>query len=182
MIRNYYNEAFKAAIPAVASDTLLLDGRVKSTTPQGSWKEYCIYIGQAPGKDAVSATTATTTAINTAVLRFTPANGYLRPGMYVGGAEGFLAQQISTVDSLNQVTLNSNVSAAIPIGTKIEFSWKQVNSLKVLTIDNKIVTFENLQPGFILPISIVQILATGTTVGGNVTDGKNMLVNILALS
>ena len=46
MIRNYYTDSYKSGITVTPSDTLLLDGRTKSTTPQGAWKEYNIYIGE----------------------------------------------------------------------------------------------------------------------------------------
>ena len=46
MIRNYYTDSYKSGIAVTPSDTLLLDGRTKSTTPQGAWKEYNIYIGK----------------------------------------------------------------------------------------------------------------------------------------
>ena len=40
MIRNYYTEAYKSAIPVAPSDTLLIDGRTKADIPQGVWVEY----------------------------------------------------------------------------------------------------------------------------------------------
>ena len=40
MIRNYYTEAFKGGVVPTISATQLIDGRLKSTTPQSSWKQY----------------------------------------------------------------------------------------------------------------------------------------------
>ena len=45
MIRNYYTDSYKSGIVVTPSDTLLLDGRTKSTTPQSSWKQYNLYVG-----------------------------------------------------------------------------------------------------------------------------------------
>ena len=44
MIRNYYTDSYMSAIPVTPSDTLLLDGATKATTPQGAWKQYNLYI------------------------------------------------------------------------------------------------------------------------------------------
>ena len=48
MIRNYYTDSYKSGLVVVPSDTLLLDGRTKSTTPQSSWKQYNLYVGNSP--------------------------------------------------------------------------------------------------------------------------------------
>ena len=40
MIRNYYTDSFKEGRVVTASDTLLIDGRLQASTPQGVWKEY----------------------------------------------------------------------------------------------------------------------------------------------
>ena len=66
MIRNYYTDSYKSGIAVTPSDTLLLDGRTKSTTPQGAWKEYNIYIGNSP-----SALPVTTTGDNSIVSNST---------------------------------------------------------------------------------------------------------------
>ena len=48
MIRNYYTDAFKSGIAVTPSDTLLIDGRARATTPISYWKEYNVYIGNSP--------------------------------------------------------------------------------------------------------------------------------------
>jgi len=172
MIRNYYTEAFKTGIGVTPSDTLLIDGRTKAQTPQGSWKEYVLYIGEAPGLVSVTAT-AHAVANNVAVVTFSPPNPNIKPGMSVGGAEGLTTQTVSTVDSDTQITLSANTGAAIPEGTVLTFSYTDLNSIKVTTIDNNDITFKNIQPGFVLPVSVVQVHSTGT--GGG-------LGSIIALS
>ena len=43
MIRNYYTEAFKGGIVPSLVAGQLIDGRVKATIPQSSWKQYCSF-------------------------------------------------------------------------------------------------------------------------------------------
>jgi len=172
MIRNYYQEVFKTGVGVTPSDTLLIDGRLKSTAPQGSWKQYALYIGEAPGLVPVTVT-AHAVANSATVVTFSPPNPNIKVGMSVGGSVGLTTQTVSSVDSATQITLNAATGAAIPEGTIITFSYSELNTLKVTTIDNDEVTFKNIRPGFVLPLSVVQVHATGT--GGG-------LSSIIALS
>jgi len=52
MIRNYYTDSYKSGLAVTPSDTLLLDGRTKSTTPQSSWKQYNLYVGDRAGRNS----------------------------------------------------------------------------------------------------------------------------------
>ncbi len=167
MIRNYFTDAFKTGVAVTTSDTLLIDGRVKALTPQSDWQQYVLYVGEAPGLVPITAT-AHAVVTNTAVVTFSPPNPNIKVGMSVGGAAGLSNQTVSTVDSPTQITLSANIGAAIPEGTVLTFSYTAINTLKVTTINDDEVIFTNIQPGFVLPLSVVQVHSTGT--GGGVAS------------
>ena len=95
MIRNYYTDSYKSGIAVTPSDTLLLDGRTKSTTPQGAWKEYNIYVGNSPAGSKMKVHT-----INDEVIEFvTPAQGFVLPvsvvQVYATDTEGGISNLVA---------------------------------------------------------------------------------------
>ena len=168
MIRNYFTDAFKTGVAVTTSDTLLIDGRVKALTPQSDWQQYVLYVGEAPGLVPVTVTAHASPAANQSIITFSPANPNIKPGMSVGGAAGLTTQTVSTVDSSTQITLSGNIVGSIAEGTVLTFSYAVINTLKVTTIDDDEVIFTNIQPGFVLPLSVVQVHSTGT--GGGVAS------------
>ena len=85
MIRNYYTDSYKSGISVTPSDTLLLDGRTKATTPQGAWKEYNIYIGNSPSTLPVTTTSDNTVVSNSANVGLASPNAQVKAGMRVTG-------------------------------------------------------------------------------------------------
>jgi len=244
MIRNYYTDSYKSAIPVVASDTLLLDGVAKIaesvtqagvvnaatsrtftlanlntqivksmyltapagpgaggapaitvndlvlvedvthtatlttitlnkatqtsaaqaltffTINQGSWPQYNIYIGQAAASPAGTVTVTPATTASTTVSYIIPQPNIMA-GMTVSGA-GVPAG--ITVISVAANNLSFVASAALSIANNVvlTFSFATLNTLKVLTTNNEEQTFNNLQPGTILPVSVAQVFVTGT--------------------
>ena len=241
MIRNYYTDSYKSAIPVVASDTLLLDGVAKIaesvtqagvvnaatsrtftlanlntqivksmyltapasggapaitvndlvlvedvthtatlttitlnkatqtsaaqaltffTINQGSWPQYNIYIGQAAASPAGTVTVTPATTASTTVSYIIPQPNIMA-GMTVSGA-GVPAG--ITVISVAANNLSFVASAALTIANNVvlTFSFATLNTLKVLTTNNEEQTFNNLQPGTILPVSVAQVFVTGT--------------------
>jgi len=241
MIRNYYTDSYKSAIPVVASDTLLLDGVAKIaesvtqagvvnaatsrtftlanlntqivksmyltapasggapaitvndlvlvedvthtatlttitlnkatqtsaaqaltffTINQGSWPQYNIYIGQAAASPAGTVTVTPATTASTTVSYIIPQPNIMA-GMTVSGA-GVPAG--ITVISVAANNLSFVASAALTIANNVvlTFSFATLNTLKVLTTNNEEQTFNNLQPGTILPVSVAQVFVAGT--------------------
>ena len=241
MIRNYYTDSYKSAIPVVASNTLLLDGVAKIaesvtqagvvnaatsrtftlanlntqivksmyltapasggapaitvndlvlvedvthtatlttitlnkatqtsaaqaltffTINQGSWPQYNIYIGQAAASPAGTVTVTPATTASTTVSYIIPQPNIMA-GMTVSGA-GVPAG--ITVISVAANNLSFVASAALTIANNVvlTFSFATLNTLKVLTTNNEEQTFNNLQPGTILPVSVAQVFVAGT--------------------
>ena len=241
MIRNYYTDSYKSAIPVVASDTALLDGVTKiieSTTQAGVanaatsktftlgtlnvniersmyltatagggapaitvnddvwveavthtttlttvtlnkatetgvaqaltffsinqsvWPQYNIYVGQAAASPAgtVAVTPATTTSTTVAYIVPQP---NIMAEMFVSGT-GVPAG--ITVVSVAGDNLSFVASAPLTIAdnTVLTFTFATLNTLKVLTTNNEEQTFNNLQPGTILPVSVAQVFVAGT--------------------
>ena len=241
MIRNYYTDSYKSAIPVVASNTLLLDGVAKIaesvtqagvvnaatsrtftlanlntqivksmyltapasggapaitvndlvlvedvthtatlttitlnkatqtsgaqaltffTINQGSWPQYNLYIGQAAASPAGTVTVTPATTASTTVSYIIPQPNIMA-GMTVSGA-GVPAG--ITVISVAANNLSFVASAALTIANNVvlTFSFATLNTLKVLTTNNEEQTFNNLQPGTILPVSVAQVFVAGT--------------------
>jgi len=85
MIRNYYTEAYSSAVSPSVSDTLLIDGRTKSETPQGDWKQYNIYIGDSPASLPVTTTTDNNAVNNSTNVSLKSPNPLIKAGMIVKG-------------------------------------------------------------------------------------------------
>jgi hypothetical protein len=167
MIRNYYTEAYKSAIPVTASDTLLIDGRTKADIPQGAWKEYNLYIGNSPATLPVTETTDNLVVTTSANVGLASPNPLIKVGMRVTGgtlpAAGVLIATIT--DASNYVLATSQ---SIAVDTTLSYSYDVEATVKVLTVENETITFTNPIQGQILPVSVVQVFATDT--GGGVTD------------
>jgi hypothetical protein len=167
MIRNYYTDSYKTGIPVVASDVNLLDGRAKASTPQAYWEQYNLYIGRAAAAPATTAVVTPATTTSTTISWVIP-NPNVMSGMTISGT-GVPAG--ITVISVAADGLSIVASAPLSIAnqTVLTFSFATLNTLKVLTTDNQEVTFNNLQSGTILPVSVVQVYSAGTLGIDNMT-------------
>tara|TARA_R110001632_G_scaffold205284_1_gene328989 strand:+ start:429 stop:962 length:534 start_codon:yes stop_codon:yes gene_type:complete len=172
MIRNYYTDAFKSGISVTPSDTLLLDGRAKATTPISYWKEYNIYIGTSPiQQDNFGGnTSATANQANTgqAIITIKVDNPRIQPGMTVHGTNVPAGATVLSVQNSKQFTLSANIGTQIAADTVLTFSFAVLPAIKVQTINNETITFTNPVAGSILPVSVVQVYSTDTQ--GGVTD------------
>ena len=124
MIRNYYTAAFKSGIPVAPSDTLLLDGRTKATTPRSYWKEYNIYVGTAPVQqdNFGGNTSATSNVANTgqAIVTIKIDNPRIQAGMTVHGTNVPSAATVLSVQNSKQFTLSANITTQIT-------DWHSIN-------------------------------------------------------
>ncbi len=173
MIRNYYTEAFKGGVVPVISATQLIDGRLKSTTPQSSWKQYSLYVGKSPvqSNNFGSVTSATSGPVKSDAAQknvtFRVSNPYIQSGMNVYD-DGVLVGVVDTITTANQIVLVDNLAADIVVDSVLTFAFTVLPSVSVLTIDNKTITFTNPAQGFVLPVSVVQVTA--------VTGGLSSLI------
>ena len=167
MIRNYYTEAYKSAIPVAPSDTLLIDGRTKADIPQGAWVEYNLYIGNSPATLPVTTTTDNNVVSTSANVGLKSANPLIKAGMLVKGtglpAAGVV---ISSITDASNYVLDS--AQSIAADATLTYTYKVEATIKVLTVENETITFTNPIQGQILPVSVVQVFATDTA--GGVTD------------
>jgi hypothetical protein len=167
MIRNYYTDSYKSGIVVTPSDTLLLDGRTKSTTPQSSWKQYNLYVGNSPTTLPVTTTNNNNTVTNSINVGLKSPNPQIKVGMRVTGgtlpAAGVLIATI--VDASNYILATPQNIAA---DSALTYSYDTEAILKVHTVNDEVVTFVKPAQGFVLPVSVVQVYSTGT--GGGVTD------------
>ena len=164
MIRNYYTEAYKSAIPVAPSDTLLIDGRTIADIPQGAWKEYNLYIGNSPATLPVTTTTDNLVVTTSNNVGLATPNPFIKAGMRVSGGTLPAAGVIiaSVTDASNYVVTGTPSIAA---DTTLTYSYDVEATIKVLTVENETITFTNPIQGQILPVSVVQVFATDT-VGG----------------
>ena len=167
MIRNYYTDSYKSGLVVVPSDTLLLDGRTKSTTPQSSWKQYNLYVGNSPSTLPVTTTSDNTVVSNSANVGLASPNAEIKAGMRVTGgtlpAAGVLIASVT--NSSNYVLASAQSIAA---NSTLTYSYDSEAKIKVLTINNEVITFVKPAQGFVLPVSVVQVYATGTE--GGISD------------
>lgn len=167
MIRNYYTDSYMSAIPVTPSDTLLLDGRIKATTPQGAWKQYNIYIGNSPSTLPVTTTNNNTVVTNATAVGLASPNPLIKAGMRVtGGTLPAAGVLIATIVDASNYTLAS--AQNIAADSALTYSYDTEAILKVHTVNDEIVTFVKPAQGFVLPVSVVQVYSTGT--GGGITD------------
>ena len=167
MIRNYYTDSYKSGIVVTPSDTLLLDGRTKSTTPQSSWKQYNLYVGNSPTTLPVTTTNDNNAVSNSANVGLKSPNPQIKVGMRVTGAglpaDGLLIASVT--DASNYVLAQADTIAA---DATLTYSYDTEAILKVHTVNDEVVTFVKPAQGFVLPVSVVQVYSTGTS--GGVTD------------
>jgi hypothetical protein len=167
MIRNYYTDSYKSGIAVTPSDTLLLDGRTKSTTPQGAWVQYNIYVGNSPSSLPATTTNNNSVVSNSTNVGLASPNPLIKAGMRVTGgtlpAAGVLIASVT--DSSNYVLASSQ---SIAVNSTLTYSYDSEAKIKVHTINNEVIEFVNPIQGSILPVSVVQVYATDTT--GGVSD------------
>jgi hypothetical protein len=77
---------------------------------------------------------------------------------------------LGLVDDLNS-TVSLNLVTNVPGGgiadaSILTFSFTELPSIQVLTVDNKTVTFTNPAEGFVLPVTVVQVIS----VAGGLTN------------
>jgi hypothetical protein len=164
MIRNYYTEAYSSAVSPSVSDTLLIDGRTKSETPQGDWKQYNIYVGDSPASLPVTTTTDNNAVNNSTNVSLKSPNPLIKAGMIVKGA-GLPTSGLaiaSVTDASNYVLASADTIAA---DATLTYTYAVSAKLKVHTVNDEAVTFHNPVKGEILPVSVVQVYATGTEGG-----------------
>lgn len=164
MIRNYYTEAYSSAVSLSVSDTLLIDGRTKSETPQGDWKQYNIYIGDSPASLPVTTTTDNNAVNNSTNVSLKSPNPLIKAGMIVKGT-GLPTSGLaiaSVTDASNYVLASAQTIAA---DATLTYTYAASSKVKVHTVNNEAVTFHNPVKGTILPVSVVQVYATGTEGG-----------------
>ena len=166
MIRNYYTDSYKSGIAVTPSDTLLLDGRTKSTTPQGAWVQYNIYVGNSPSSLPATATSNNSVVSNSTNVGLASPNPLIKAGMRVTGgtlpAAGVLIASVT--DSSNYVLASSQ---SIAVNSTLTYSYDSEAKIKVHTINNEVIEFVNPIQGSILPVSVVQVYATDT--GGGIS-------------
>jgi hypothetical protein len=167
MIRNYYTDSYKSAIPVTPSDTLLIDGRTKSTTPQGAWVQYNIYVGNSPSSLPATTTSNNSVVSNSTNVGLASPNPLIKAGMRVTGgtlpAAGILIASVT--DSSNYVLASSQ---SIAVNSTLTYSYDSEAKIKVHTINNEVIEFVNPIQGSILPVSVVQVYATDTA--GGISD------------
>ena len=167
MIRNYYTDSYKSAIPVTPSDTLLIDGRAKATTPQGAWVQYNLYIGNSPSTLPVTTTSDNTVVSNATAVGLASPNPLVKAGMRVTGgtlpAAGVLIASVTNVSNYVLATAQS-----IAANSTLTYSYDSESKVKVHTINNEVIEFVNPIQGSILPVSIVQVYATDTA--GGISD------------
>ena len=172
MIRNYYTDSYKSGLVVTPSDTLLLDGRTKSTTPQSSWKQYNLYVGNSPSILPVTTTSDNTVVSNSANVGLASPNAQVKAGMRVtGGTLPAAGVLIASVTNSSNYVLAA--ASSIAANSTLTYSYDSEAKIKVHTINNEVITFVKPAQGFVLPVSVVQVYATDTEGG---------ISNLVALS
>ncbi len=167
MIRNYYTDSYKSGIAVTPSDTLLLDGKTKATTPQGAWKEYNIYVGDSPSTLPSTTTSNNTVVSNSANVGLASPNAQIKAGMRVtGGTLPAAGVLITSVTNSSNYVLAA--ASSIAANSTLTYSYDSEAKIKVHTINNEVITFVKPAQGFVLPVSVVQVYATGTE--GGISD------------
>ena len=172
MIRNYYTDSYKSGIAVTISggnlsDDNLLDGRAKATTPQGAWKEYNIYIGDSPTTLPVTTTSNNTVVSNSTNVGLASPNAQVKAGMRVtGGTLPAAGVEIESITNASNYVLKT--ASSIAADSTLTYSYDSEAKIKVHTINNEVITFVKPAQGFVLPVSVVQVYATGTE--GGISD------------
>ena len=132
---------------------------------QSSWKEYSLYIGTSPVQQndfgSVTSATANLAVSGQREVTIKVSNPYIGltgsgPNVY---DDGVLVGKVTQVDNSTTFDLVSNLAADIVDGSILTFAFDALPSITVLTVDNKTVTFTNPAQGFVLPVSVVQVIS-----------------------
>ena len=172
MIRNYYTDSYKSGIAVTISggnlsDDNLLDGRAKATTPQGSWKQYNLYVGNSPTTLPVTTTVNNTIVSNSTSVGLASPNSQIKAGMRVtGGTLPAAGVLIASVTNASNYVLAA--ASSIAADSTLTYSYDTEASIKVHTVNDEAITFVKPAEGFVLPVSVVMVYATGT--GGGISD------------
>ena len=73
--------------------------------------------------------------------------------------DGVLIGVVNSVQNSTTFDLVSPLAADVVDNSVLTFAFNTLPSITVLTIDNKTVTFTNPAQGFVLPVSVVQIIS-----------------------
>ena len=140
-----------------------------SSINQSSWKEYNLFIGESPVQQndfgSITSATANAAAAAQKIVTWKVSNPYVKAGMtaYDDGVSLGLVDSINSTTSLDLVT---NVpGGGIADASILTFSYTELPSITVTTIDNKQLTFTNPAQGFVLPVSVVQVNAVTGGIG-----------------
>ena len=129
---------------------------------QSSWKEYSLFVGTSPeqGNNFGSITSGTANLANQAQNQITikVSNPYVQVGMTVYD-DGVQVGVIAAVTNSTTFVLVAALAADIVANSILTFAFTVLPSISVLTIDNRTVTFTNPAQGFVLPVSVVQIIS-----------------------
>ena len=143
---------------AIAANTVITFFSVN----QSSWKEYSLFVGKSPaqGNSFGSVTSATANGAAQGQKNFTikVSNPYIQAGMEAYD-DGISLSTVATVTNSTSFVLTTDLAAAIVADSVMSFSYTALPSITVLTIDNKVVTFTQPAEGFVLPVSIVQVIS-----------------------
>ena len=148
-----------------------------SSINQSSWEQYNIYVGTSPGDaslapQALGKVSTTATATSTSFLIDSP-DPNIQVGMLVTDFTNQNGITIGTkVSSITnggrQIGIDTEIPAAtLTAGAVVNFTFENHATIRLRTIDNSILTFQNPPQGQILPVSAVQVFTTGTANGAN---------------
>ena len=155
------------------------------TIAQSSWKEYSLYIGTSPVQQnnfgSVTSAISNLALQGQKVIVVKESNPYIGvtmstgvtgpgPNVYDDGVLIGVIQEMENIGTGRTIELVNNLAADVVDGSVLTFSYPFLPSITVLTVDNKTVTFTNPAQGFVLPVSVVQIIS--------ITGG---LANLIAL-
>jgi len=163
-----FNNDVTGIIPAAAALTFI-------SINQSSWEEYNLYIGTSPGDaslapQAQGKTTGVSAAGATSFLIDIP-DPNIQVGMLVTDTTnsdipvGAVVAAVTNNGRQISIAPSQIVAGGMPAASIVNFSFQNHATLRVRTIDNSILTFENPSQGQILPVSVVQVFSAGTSNG-----------------
>ena len=160
------------AVIATPSDTLLIDGRLIASTPQGAWVSYGIMIGKVPSNPATTVV-ANVAAQSQAIITWNLPNIDVAAGMYVQGVGVPSNTTVVSLTSTSATLSNNLATGGVAANAVLTFTYGTVNTIKVKTIDNVDVIIENPVENLLLPLQVAQVFATGTANVSSITAYKN---------
>ena len=138
---------------------------------QNSWKEYSLFIGTSPVQQnnfgSITSATANAAAQGQNRITIKVSNPYvgLTTNNFITGSgpnvynDGVLIGVVTSVQNSTTFDLVAPLAANVLNDAVLTFAFNTLPSITVLTIDNKTVTFTNPAQGFVLPVSVVQIIS-----------------------